>query len=94
MDGLEDIEPMYSKDDKTRDREFKEALKSCDLRRWISMLKGILAERNRRLDQGKKLNIGDERNMQKVGKLIISEYAAVMDMKLEEARAMIEGTIN
>ncbi len=90
LDEISEIEPMYSDNDKQRDKEFKEALRSCECRQWFSMLKGIIMERDRRVAGGKKLNMSDDRNMQKVGKLLTSEYSAALDISFEEAREMLE----
>ena len=93
LDNISSIEPMYSHNDKQRDKDFKEALKSCECEKWISMLKGILEEKNRRLKAGKKLNMSDDRNMQKVGKLLTSEYAVVLKMSFDDTREMLEGAL-
>ncbi len=93
LEELSQIEPMYSSNDKERDREFKEALHSCECRAWFSMLKGIIKEKNRRIGVGKKLNMSDDRNMQKVGKLLTSEYSAVLDISFDEAKKMLEGLL-
>ncbi len=93
LDNISNIEPMYSDNDKQRDKEFKEAIRSCECKQWFSMLKGIIKERKRREAGGKKLNMSDDRNMQKVGKLLTSEYSAVLEIPFDEARAMIEGVV-
>ena len=94
LDHVGEIKPLYSDNDKQRDKDFKDALRSCELEQWFSMLKGIKKESDRRQADGKKLNMSDERNMQKVGKLLTTEYSAVLEISLDEARAMIEGVID
>ena len=93
LDHISEIEPMYSNNDKQRDKEFKEALRSCECKQWFSMLKGIIGERDRRVAGGKKLNMSDDRNMQKVGKRLTSEYSAVLEISFDEAREMLEGIL-
>lgn len=88
-----EMEPMYNSNDKLREREFKEAIRSCECRQWFAMLKGIRQEEDRRVQNGKKLSMSDDRNMQKVFKLLSSEFAMVYSISQDEAKNKIEGAI-
>jgi CarD family transcriptional regulator len=90
---LPDMEPMYNSNDKLREREFKEAVRSCECRQWFAMLKGISQEEIKREERGKKLSMSDDRNMQKVFKLLSSEFALVYSISLDEAKDKIKGAI-
>jgi CarD family transcriptional regulator len=90
---VKEIEPLYNSNDKLRDREFKEALRSCECRQWFAMLKGILAEQIKREKIGKKLNMSDDRNKQKVFRLLTAEVAMVYSISQDEAKEMIKGAI-
>ncbi len=87
------MEVLYNPNDKLREREFKEVIRSCESRQWFAMLKGILQEEKRREQNGKKLSMSDDRNMQKVFKLLSSEFALVYSISPEEAKEKIKGAI-
>ncbi len=88
-----EIDPMYNSNDKLREREFKEVLRSCECSQWFAMLKGIIQEQAKREKIGKKLNMSDDRNMQKVFRLLSSEFAMVYSISQDEAKEKIKGAI-
>lgn len=83
------MKELYSTNDKIRDKEFKEAIKSCEFKRCLQVAKGITMERSRRNKAGKKLNMSDDKNLQKVGKLLTAECSIVFDISMEQAKTRI-----
>ena len=86
-----EIEPMYEANDKIRDQEFKDAIRSCDYAVWVAVLKGIAAEQTRREKIGKHLNMRDERCLNRVVTLLSTEYSVACDVPREDALKIIEG---
>ncbi len=93
LGGAKDIAPMYNSSEKQRGVEFKEALRSCEIGQWIAMLKGILMEKDRREKRGKRLNMSDDRNMQKVEQLLTTEISVVYQIPVEKAEERVQGVI-
>lgn len=89
LEHLSEMESRYSDNDKAREKEFKEMIRSCECKQWLEMLKGILNERARRIAAGRKLSMNDEKNLQKVEKLIAGEFAVVFNISLEQAKGKI-----
>ena len=94
IDDADGIEPMYESNDKLRDQEFRDAIRSCDYAVWVSVLKGILGEQVRREKLGKHLNMRDERCLNRVMMLLTTEYSVACDVPREDATKIIEGAIH
>ena len=62
----------------------KEALKTCDCRVWISMIKALYLRRKDRLEQGKKMTDLDERYFKTAEDNLYSELALSLGMKKDE----------
>ena len=63
---------------------YKEALKTCDCRVWISMIKALYLRRKDRLEQGKKMTDLDERYFKTAEDNLYSELALSLGMKKDE----------
>lgn len=87
------MEELYSTNDKLRDKEFREAIKSCEFKKCLQVIKGITMERNRRNKTGKRLNMSDDKNLQKAGKLVSAECSVIFDITMEEAKSKIKEAI-
>lgn len=88
------IEPMYETNDKLRDQEFKDAIRSCDYSVWVAVLKGITREQVRREKIGKHLNMRDERCLNRVRMLLSTEYSVACDVPRSDAEKIIEGALS
>ena len=62
----------------------REALKTCDCRVWISMIKALYLRRKDRLEQGKKMTDLDERYFKTAEDNLYSELALSLGMKKDE----------
>lgn len=93
LSEVDELEEIYSSNDKLRDREFQEAIKSCEFKRCLQVVKGITMERNRRNKTGKKLNMSDDRNLQRAGKLIAAECSVIFDISIEQAKMKIQAAM-
>lgn len=93
LSELPKMKALYDGIDKIREKEYRDIIKSCECRQCFQMLKGILKERSRREEGGKKLNMYDDRNLQKVVKLLSAEYSVVFNITMEQAKAKIENAL-
>ena len=53
IDRIQDVQEMEVTEDKQREERYKEALKTCDCRVWVSMIKALYLRRKDRIEQGK-----------------------------------------
>jgi CarD family transcriptional regulator len=84
------MEPLYSPNDKVRDREYNEIIKSCQCERALCMMKGIFKERLLKIASGKKLCMNDDRNLLRISKLLNIEFATALKISIEQAEAKLE----
>lgn len=94
LEELPGLEPLYNENIKVREKEYKETLKTCESNQCLSMLKGILQEERRKMKEGKKLNISDNINLQKVERIILSELAVAFGISVDEARQKVICAVN
>ncbi len=84
------MEALYDENDKIRQKEFHDIIKSCECKQYFQMLKGIMIERSRKIKDGKKLNMNDEKILQKVEKLLSEEYSMVFNISMYQAKIKIK----
>lgn len=89
-----DVDGIYVRDLKVRDREFNQVLRTCECEKWFGLLKGILDEQEKKKKQGKRLTSGDDRNRKKVERLLSSEFSASLGITSKEAKKMIQDAIS
>lgn len=90
LSNIKDEEGIYQSNDKVREREYSEIVKSCDFWRCLLVMKGIIGEAGRREEKGKRLNMTDERCLQRVEKFLNAEYSVACEVSLEEAQVALE----
>lgn len=83
--NIPEMEEMYDRSNKIRDREYTQVLKSRDCLEWFRMWKGISMEKIRKSEGGKSLNASDEGNLKRVEDCISSELSAVYQITKDEA---------
>ena len=66
--------------DRLRENEYKDCIRSLDGKRWVSLLKTVRQRGKERIDKGKKMTALDERYMKLVEMQLYSEIAAVLDI--------------
>ncbi len=52
IDGIQDVDELWITDDKQREMKYKEALKTCDCRQWIGMIKTLYVRKKDRMSRG------------------------------------------
>ena len=66
--------------DRLRENEYKDCIRSLDGKRWVSLLKTVHQRGKERIEKGKKMTALDERYMKLVEMQLYSEIAAVLDI--------------
>lgn len=86
LELLPEMTAEYEANNKERERLSRQILKSCEVSQYLKLMKGILLEQDRKKKNGKKLNCSDEKNLQRAEKMLISEFAIVFNITVENAR--------
>ena len=84
IDRIQDVQEMEVTEDKQREERYKETLKTCDCRVWVSMIKALYLRRKDRIEQGKKMTDLDERYFKTAEENLYSELALSLGMSRDE----------
>lgn len=90
MKELPEIELLWVPDDKQRETKYKEALRTCDYRSWVSIVKTLYLRKRERTEQGKKVTALDEKYMKAVEDELYSELAMTLDISRENMEQYIK----
>lgn len=84
IERIGEIPEMKVINDKQREERYKEALKTCDCRVWISMIKALYLRKQDRIEHGKKMTDLDERYFRTAEDNLYSELAISLGVPREE----------
>lgn len=93
VDEMKEIEALWIPDEKHREQEYKDALKSCDCRQLVKVIKTIYCRKSSREAAGKKLTSSDERFFHQAEERLYGELAISLDMSREEVKDYIVNRI-
>lgn len=89
LDEIRNIEEIWIANEKMREEIYKEALSSCDYRRWVAIIKTLYLRKQDRLSQGKKMAATDERYLKMAEDALYSELAFVMGKEKNDMESLI-----
>ncbi len=89
IDGIEEIDSLSVRDDKQRENCYKEALKTCDCRECVGVLKTLYLRRQDRLSRGKRMTEVDERYMKKAKENLFGELSIPLGISAAEVEKFI-----
>lgn len=75
---LPEIEVLWIADDKQRETKYKEAMRTCNYRSWVSIVKTLYLRQKERTAQGKKITSLDERYMKAAENELYSELSLTL----------------
>lgn len=96
IDEIPGIEEMQVENDKMREAKYKEAIKSCDCRELIKIIKNLYSRKLERLKEGKKTTATDDKYFKIAEDNLFSELAFATGRSKEdilEAISSRTGTI-
>ncbi len=93
IDGIQEIEELWITDDKQRETRYKEALKTCDCRKWIGVIKALYLRKQDRLSRGKRMTEVDERYMKKAKENLYGELSIPLGIPADEVEDFITSRI-
>ena len=89
IDGIPDIEELWIQNERMREEEYKEAMKACDCRQWIRIIKTLYVRREERIAAGKKVTSTDERYYKQASSNLYAELGMAMDIDEEHVEKII-----
>lgn len=88
-----EIDTFMVTDEKKREEIYKEALRTCDCRELVSIIKTLYYRRQERLAQGKKVTASDDRYFHMAEENLYGELAITLGMTKDEVREYITHTV-
>lgn len=89
INEIAEIEELWIPDEKRREYEYREAVKKCDCRELVKIIKTIYIRKQSRIAQGKKVTAGDERYFKLAEDYLYGELAVSLDMTREETKDFV-----
>jgi CarD family transcriptional regulator len=87
------IPEMWIGDEKQREMKYKEAMRSCDCRQWVSIIKTLYTRRQNRLMQGKKTTNTDDRYYKKASDNLHGELALALGVQKSDMETVIRNQL-
>lgn len=87
MDHVRELDTIWISDERKREASYKSVLATCDCRELVRVIKTIYQRQQKRMKEGKKLAVSDERYFKLAEDQLYSELAVVLGVSREEARA-------
>lgn len=94
IDDIPNIHELWISNNKLREEEYKEVIRSCQCREWIRMIKTSYTRKQERLVQGKKTTATDERYLKIAKDNLYSELALPLEIPKDEVEKYIKSRIN
>lgn len=89
LDEIRDIDEIWISNEKMREEVYKEALNSCDHRKWVAIIKTLYFRKQDRIAHGKKMAATDERYLRMAEDALYGELAFAMGKDKDEMEALI-----
>lgn len=90
INEIPEIEAAWIENDKIREVVYKEALKSCDLRELVKIIKNMYLRREERISKGKKTTVLDDRYFKLAEDKLYSELSFVTGEDREQIEEKIQ----
>ena len=94
IDEIPCIEEMQVDNDKLRESMYKEAIRSCDLRELVKVIKNLRSRRAKRLSEGKKTTATDDKYFKIAEDNLYSELAFAIGRQKNEMEQVITERIH
>lgn len=78
------IELLWVADEKRREDIYKTALRTCDCREWIKIIKTLYLRKMSRIAEGKKVTVSDGKYLHMAEERLYEELALALGMNKEE----------
>lgn len=90
LNEIPKIDGLYNRNDKVREKEFRDILRSCDCKQLLQMLKGIILVKKEKEGTGKKLSLNDEQNYNKAESCLANEFSVIFHTTIEQAKKQLK----
>ena len=89
IDQIPKIGELWITDEKKREEQYKECMRSCDCSQWIQIIKTLYLRKQERSAQGKKITSTDERYLRMAEDYLYSELEIPLGIPKADMEAYI-----
>ena len=93
IDEIPKIEELWISNEKLREAQYKECMRSCDCKEWIKIIKTLYLRKRARSAQGKKITSTDEKYLRMAEEYLYSELEIPLGIPKEKVEEYITGRI-
>lgn len=90
IEGITQVETLWVPFEKGREEIYKEAMKKCDCREWVKIIKTLYQRKQARIAEGKKAVNADEKYLHIAEEALYGELAIPLNMKPDEVEKFIK----
>ncbi len=94
IDSIADIDTLVIEDEKKREDTYKEAIRTCEPREWVSVIKTLHDRTEKRIHQGKKATSSDEKYMHIAKENLHGELAFALQIPKDKVEEFILSRIS
>lgn len=84
IEQIPTIELLWVSDEKSRENIYKAALRTCDCREWIKIIKTLYLRKMSRIAEGKKVTVSDGKYLHMAEERLYEELALALDMDKDD----------
>lgn len=88
--SMKDVELFDIKEEKKRNEIFNEALKTCDCKNLVKIIKTLYIRQEQKLAEGKKSTAGDDKYLKIAEERLYGELAISLDMDRKDVKEFVE----
>lgn len=89
IENIKDTDLLWVEDDKKREGIYKEALRKCDCKQLIKIIKTLYLRKQSRIEEGKKVLSGDEKYFNMAEENLYGELAISLDMDIDKIKNFV-----
>lgn len=89
IDDMENIETLWVADERKREFAYKEAIRKCDCRELVKIIKTTYLRKKSRTAAGKRVTAGDEKYLHMAEENLYGELAIALDMEASKVKQFI-----
>jgi len=86
---IPEIETLWIANEKMREAQYKESMRTCDCTEWIKIIKTLYLRRKQRIAQGKKITATDERYLKQAEGNLYSELSIALGVPEQDMESYI-----
>ena len=94
LDEIPEIDFLEVQSEKFREEQYKEIIRSNNVRDCISMIKTLFVKRKKRLEQGRKFTTVDEKYLREAEAILCSEFSIALNKDTDATDQILSSRFN